>query len=76
MNCPICNTGVLEEAGYVSIFPTEHGEIHTIFSAEKIPGSEIVRICSLDPCSYLETKTAPGILTTIKRLKKHSAGTL
>ena len=53
--------------GFVSIFPDSDDNIRLRLYDEKVTGSHAVLLCSLQECSTVETKAAPGTLVAIKR---------
>lgn len=57
----------MEKVGFVSIFPTEHGDISMDFFYEEVQSSHVVLMCSLEVCGTIETKAAPGTMNAIKR---------
>lgn len=69
MNCPNCRVGVLEPLGYVK-YEWSDGKLEIDHSFTYSEGCQPMYICSLDPCSYVETKGAPGLLTSAKKIKK------
>ncbi|KAB2329429.1 hypothetical protein [Bacillus mesophilum] len=68
MNCPYCKYGVLEQFGFVRIYISGE-EIELIFSqSEEDEGMMPLYICSVDECSFVITKAAPGTLRSAKRI--------